>query len=441
MAIASLLEVIPAGGRAYAVAADLDQGRLLADAVASFVSRTPGLRKALSVDRYSVTAANGSRLEILASDAPSAFGLRAHLFICDEVSIWPASRREVWTAIISAVPKTPGCQAVVLSTAGDPAGWAYRIRERARVSPQWRLHEQPGPLDWIDPSALEEQRALLTTAEYERLHENKWVAAEDRLVSFERLRSAVTLDGPQPARKGVTYAIGVDVGLRHDATAIAVAHGERVGQSGRRVVIDNLVTLHGTKEHEVQLADIEEAIHELHRHYGKAKVRIDPWQAVGLVQRLRRRRVRVDEWAYSAKRYAAAASALFGLLRDGNLALFDHPEMLDELANVRLQETAIPGQLRMQHDPDKHDDIAQAIGFAVLAVLENPAGVGRLEVFEGRLPRVALSPSREDTPDGAVPVVTERGERPAIPPQHRVRVGPFTVDRRFYTPPGARSRP
>jgi phage FluMu gp28-like protein len=44
-------------------------------------------------------------------------------------------------------------------------------------------------------------------------------------------------------------------------------------------------------------------------------------------------------------------------------ALPDDEELLDELANVRLRESA-PGVYRMDHDPDRHDDRAVALALA-----------------------------------------------------------------------------
>ena len=62
MATAALIELLPAGGRMYALAADKDQARLLVDALAGFVARTPGLRDAITVDRYqAATSARGWR--------------------------------------------------------------------------------------------------------------------------------------------------------------------------------------------------------------------------------------------------------------------------------------------------------------------------------------------------------------------------------------------
>ena len=59
------------------------------------------------------------------------------------------------------------------------------------------------------------------------------------------------------------------------------------------------------------------------------------------------------------------------LLRDRRLSLFDDAELLDEFANVSLRETS-PGVLRMDHDPDRHDNRAIALSLAALALVENP---------------------------------------------------------------------
>jgi hypothetical protein len=86
-------------------------------------------------------------LQVLADDGPSAFGLRPDLLVVDELAQWPStpSARQVWEAVVSAIPKVPHARLVVLTSAGDPAHWSYRVRERLRTSESWRLHEVPGP--------------------------------------------------------------------------------------------------------------------------------------------------------------------------------------------------------------------------------------------------------------------------------------------------------
>jgi hypothetical protein len=81
--------------------------------------------------------------------------------------------------------------------------------------------------------------------------------------------------------------------------------------------------------------------------------------------------VRVDEYAFGAQSVGGLASTLHLLLRGRRLWLYDDEVLLDELANVRLRETS-PGVLRMDHDPDRHDDRAIALSLAALALVENP---------------------------------------------------------------------
>src|SRR4029453_19641011 len=121
----------------------------------------------------------------------------------------------------------------------------------------------------------------------------------------------------------------------------------------------------GTRAREVVLGDVEAALVEIHERYYRPRVRLDPWQGIGAAQRLRTRGLSIEEWSFTAKRYAEGAQALFALLRDGLLALYPDQALLDELANIRLRETS-PGLLRVDHDPDKHDDQAVALSFAEL---------------------------------------------------------------------------
>ena len=305
----------------------------------------------------------------------------------------------------------------------------------ARTSKAWRLHEVPGPLPWVSEEALAEQRALLTDSQYARLHLNQWTASEDRLVTVENLAAAVTLDGPQEPRPGVRYRMGLDLGLTHDATAIAVAHAETdplADPPSQRIVLDRLVTFHGRKGEPVRLADVEQTVLALWRTYNRPRLRADPFQAAGLVQAVRARGVTVEEWPYTAGRYGEMASTLFALLRDQRIDLYPDDGLLDELRNVRLIET-IPGQVRIQHDPGRHDDRCVAMGLAVVPLVRRSVGGGRIRVAQGDLPPVQLTPNRgrHEPP----PAVVHEGEERPID-----RLYSFQRARRdpHFTPPGGR---
>jgi phage terminase large subunit-like protein len=425
VATAALLVQLPREARGYAVAADADQARLLVDAMRGFIVRTPGIGGALQVDRWKVTASRtGATIEVLPADAASAYGLLYAFCVVDELAQWRSSPgpRLVWEAVYSAAPKVPGARLVVMTSAGDPAHWSYGVLTHAKKSRAWRVHEVPGPTPWIDPAALDDQRALLPESSYRRLHLNEWTAAEDRLVSVDALRDCVTLDGPLRPQQGQRYVVALDVGLKHDRTVAAVCHAEPLDEStrwrppstgdfqtdrtaadadvvsfsawygrrdaprqwdrpdsprrtgreqrrGSRIVLDRMEVWQGSRKNPVRLSEVEAWILQAATSF-KAKVVFDPFQAVGMMQRLKDRHIDVEEFTFSSASVGHLASTLHLLLRDRALALPDDPELLDELANVRLRETS-PGVLRMDHDPDKHDDRAITLAMAAHDLLNN----------------------------------------------------------------------
>jgi phage terminase large subunit-like protein len=393
MAVAAMLEQLPRGSRLYGLAADRDQGRLLLDSVEGFRERTPVLQGALEVGAYRVTATrSGSSLEVLAADAPGAWGLRPAFLIVDELAQWAetASARRLWEAAVTAMHKVPGSRLAVLTSAGDPAHWSFGLLEHARSDRLWRVNEVPGAPPWSPPERLEEQRRQLPESSFRQRFLNEWVEAEDRLTSRDDLAACVVLDGPLPPEPGRSYVISLDVGLKHDRTVAAVCHLEverrewsERGEEGWRqrstpvaatVCLDRMQSWQGRPGSPVELQRVEEWLAEATRTYRGARVVYDPFQAVGSMQRLRARGIQVEEFTFSSASVGRLASTLHLLLRNRRLALPDEPELLEELANVRLRETS-PGVLRMDHDPDKHDDRAIALALAAHRLLERaPSG-------------------------------------------------------------------
>jgi phage terminase large subunit-like protein len=396
IALEVLLAQAPAGSRSYAFGADRDQAALLVDALAGFVRRGGApLADLIEVQAWKIAVRKtGATLEAKAADEAGSWGLRPFLLVCDELPMWPTSRgaRRLWESVSSAVPKTSG-RLVVAGTAGDPAHWSAKVREHALADNLWRVSEVHGPPPWMDDRLIEEQRRRLPESSFQRLFENRWVSGEDRLVAAEDLAACVVLDGPQEPISGMRYVIGVDVGLKRDATVAAVCHLEH-----GVVTLDRLGVWRGSRRRPVKLSEVEEWLVEASRRYWGSVV-CDPWQAVGLIQRLRSRGVSVSEYAFSAQSVGRLASSLFLLLRDRMIRLPDDPELLDELANVRLRESS-PGVLRMDHDTGRHDDRAIALALAshrLVARGEGSAPMGAY-VASGRLPERSLA-RRDEIPD------------------------------------------
>ena len=194
--------------------------------------------------------------------------------------------------------------------------------------------------------------------EFARLHLNQWTAADDQLTTLDDIRSCVTLDGPQLPQPGVKYVVGLDIGLKHDRTVATVCHLE-----DKSVVVDRQETWQGTRQNPVRLEHVEAWLYETVRAYSRAVIVADPWQAAHLIQNLRNRRVRIQEFPFSAQSVGRLAVTLHRLLRDHQIALPDDEDLIDELVNVKLVETA-PSSYRIDHDSSAHDDRVISLALA-----------------------------------------------------------------------------
>jgi len=388
--LSAMLTQAPAGAKLYSLAADRDQGRLLIDSVQGFVTRTPELSGSLTVDAFKVTAPKvGATLEVLAADAPSSYGLRPWFLGVDELTVWSDTEgpRKLWDAATSALGKVPGARAVVISSAGDPGHFSHELLEHAYGNELWRVHEVRGPAPWTDPKRLEEQRARLLPSMYARLFLNEWVAGEDRLTTLEDVRACVGHDGDLDYQSGHRYVVSLDVGLTNDRTVAVVAHSEERA-TGRMVVVDRIASWQGEKSRPVSLDVVEAWVAEACRDY-RCKLVFDPYQAQHLAQRLKKARVQTEQFTFSTANIGRLAVTTYRLLRDHLFDLPNNPGLIDELVNVQLREVG-PGQFRIDHASNRHDDIAIAVAMASAYLVEKPApgGFGSSADMEpARMPR------------------------------------------------------
>jgi hypothetical protein len=143
------------------------------------------------------------------------------------------------------------------------------------------------------------------------------------------------------------------------------------------VALDRMLVWQGSRRQPVSIDEVEAAALEGWQSYGKPPLVANPWQAAQLIQRLRRRGVRVEEYAFTSQSVSRLALRLHGMIRDRALALPDDPELLDELGSVRLRETT-PGVYRLDHDHGRHDDRAIALALGAEHFLSRPVGSWRL---------------------------------------------------------------
>jgi hypothetical protein len=366
---------MPPRSRCYFAAADQAQAALGLDAMAGFIERAGGLRRLFKVTGTQITVVRtGTTIAALASDLDSSWGLKPDLVAVDEFAAWadtPRTRR-FWESLSSSAAKRPGARLIILTTPGSPSHFAFRVLERARSSRLWRVAETKGPSPWTAADELEDQRAQLPPSTFARLWvPAEWVEDEDRIANLEDLRACVSLhDWPLEPVPRRTYAIGVDVGVYYDATAVSICHLERSDDGPDRVVLDRMGYWPGGRgERQVRLSEVGDWVLWASQTYNGARVIFDESQAIEMRQRLQGKGVQAERFTFSQGSVGRLAAVLHQLIRDHRLALPDDPELLDELVHVRLRETA-PGVYRMDHDPHRHDDRAVALALAAQHLVE-----------------------------------------------------------------------
>ena len=366
--LVALLLTLPPGSRLYWLAADEDQGRLALDSIEGYLERTDLLRGALDVQASRVVSTTtGSRLDVLPADAASSWGLRPAFICVDEFAQWPETpnARRLWESLSSAVLKVRGARIAAITTAGDPRHFSRKILEHAKGSDLWRVSEAPGPAPWTPADRLAEQRARLPEAVYRQLFENEWVEAEGAFLSPAALDACFDLPGPAIRRdRRRRYFAGLDLGHTHDRTAAAVVHREADG-----VHLDRLSTWSGSRHEPVSFAAVEREIVRAHDEF-RFRLSADPWQALHVLERLRREGIRAEEVAFSAGLKQRLASTLLQAVNDRALHLYPDDELRDELLGLHLVQK--PGGWTFDHSSGSHDDRAIALSLAMVAALDRP---------------------------------------------------------------------
>jgi phage terminase large subunit-like protein len=361
-------------------AADRDQAAIVLANIDGYVARNPELGGLLHVrGDERIVADTGSRIAVVTSDAPSAWGhggthARFRL-VCDELAVWP--REEFFVALASSTGKRPDTQTIVLSNAGfDPGrSWQWRVRETARTEPWGYLYSPAGVIaSWVSAEWVEQMRALLPPAAFKRVILNEWSTGVGDFVSAEQWAACVDAKREPSVRGEWTrrYTAGLDLGLTKDRTALAVVHRE-----GDRVVLDELQTWQGSSREPLSIETVERALLDVRRRYESLLVRADPWQLAGSIQRLRRAGVAIQEYTFGTGSLQRLSAALYQAITSRALRVFPDAELEAEVLGLVVRET--PGGWRIDHRAGGYSDRAIALALALQGALERSEAPYRLD--------------------------------------------------------------
>ncbi len=363
-------------------AADRDQAAIVLENIDSYVARNPRLAGLVHVrGDERIVGENGSRIQVIASDAPSAWGLggthRRFRVIADELTVWKTGA--MWEPLISATGKVADAQTVVLSNAGfDPGdrSWQWKVRESAEREPWGYLFSAPGVIaSWITAGWVEQMRALLPPPAFERVIMNRWSAGVGDFVSEAQWRACVE-ESLAPAAKAPWFSrtgralngfvAGLDLGLVKDRTALAVVH-----RDDEQVLLDELLVWQGSKAEPVSIASVERALVAAARKYRPLRVVADPWQLHGSIQRLRSLGIFVEEFSFGTGSVQRLSQTLYHAITSATLRVFPDVELEREVLGLVVKESA--GGWRIDHRAGGYSDRAIALAMALHAALAYPA--------------------------------------------------------------------
>jgi len=327
----------PPRSRSYAVAADIQQASLILDSIRGFAARSTVLA-GLEVGRDIVTnPATDSQLIVLASDAPTAFGIRPRKIYFDEFSL--QVRADLWTAMWSSIGKSPRSQLIAVSMAGsDFTSIAWTVHELAASKERYYFASRQGSelAPWLSIEDMEEQQATLHPADFAKFWQCQWMESAGSFITQEQYALAETGTEATIGDPKLSYYAGIDVGLVKDATVIAIVHAE-----GDRVVLDRMVTLQGTATNEVLFTAIEETVLDLSRSFNVRHWLFESWQAVATTQRLQERlgANRVSHRPPTGPTQGNLWGVFYRLFANHLVTLFPHERLRKETLNLVAKES------------------------------------------------------------------------------------------------------
>jgi hypothetical protein len=392
--------------RGVAAAADLDQARLIRDAIDSIVRLNPWLSAIIDVQRNAVeNTRTGSRLDIITADAKSSYGILPDFIVCDELTHWPG--RELWDSLLSSAAKRSHCLTIVITNAGHLGTWQHETRKAVLSSGNWHSSILDGPrASWITTDILDEQRRLLPELAYRRLWLNAWTSGTGDALDPDDVDAAIDHElsplsghmirdpnrarikdlpylGPAddiPTRNEIRYSFvaGLDLGIRNDHCALVVLATDAETQ---RIQVADVRSWAPTTGRDIDLIAVEAAIREAHHRFRFSVLRYDPYQAALMAQRLQRSGIHCQEVPFSGKNLDQMASTLLEVFRNRRIDIpgkladgideRDDPfrRLVRDLLRLTIVEKSFGFKLESTRDEEGHADTATALAIALSAAL------------------------------------------------------------------------
>lgn len=359
--------------RCYIAAASRDQATLMYQHAAGFVQRNASLAEVILVRagyRELRRKADTGFVKVLASDSNTADGVAGTLCLVDELHRHKTP--DLYAVFRDGLGKRNG-QMVTISTAGadtrSPLGQlrdkAYLLKDREQDGFHFRgrspdgsfvAHEWAVPLgedtDDVEvvkkanPSSFVTVEDLRRRHESPSMHERDWLRfaanqwhghLEDAWIEAGKWGALADTDVFIPEHSDVW--VGVDIGLRHDTSAVVVISREDVDGEPGRWIVESTV-FEPPEGGELQLADVENHIMGLADRFTVRGVVYDRWAFSRSAQELESRGLLTIEFPMTNERTVPACARLLEAVNRGEFVHDGDPVLTShiEAGAVRMTE-------------------------------------------------------------------------------------------------------
>ncbi len=322
------------------------------------------------------------KIESLSSSSRSGRGRTACGVCFDEFAHFqrtngPFADRAVWTAL------TPS-----LATFGEKSLAVVATSPSGRSGVVWDLFEQRGMRagtltiqvpTWIMNPKIPREKLEEEFARDENLARQEYgaefLAPYGRFLKLDDIQNCV-VDEILPAPNDVGYHIHVDLGFKHDATAIALGFLDQNDGDKWRVVIERVEIYQAGPGEILNAGEIENRIITLAEGRKVMGISFDQHQSAYLIERLKSKGYNAIEFPATSKSNQEIYSFLRDLMTSGQIALPNNPRLIDELSMLEINITN--WGFKVEAQSGGYDDAADAVAVCAWMVARN-AGSGDSE--------------------------------------------------------------
>lgn len=366
-------------------AVDTEQAGVLKDRVSHLIEYNTWLNGYVELVqneiRSKVKMANGkdplAKIKVMSADVGGAHGGTPDLLIINELS--HIAKWEFASNLFDNADGVPHGMVIIATNAGFKGTPAHVWRNNAITSDNWSVHVWDKPAPWHSKATIEDAKKRNILSRYLRLWQGRWVSGRGGAVSEEAIDKAFNHELSHPLtapERGWEYVMGVDLGVSHDHSAIAVIGISHTLQLLRLVYWKAWEPSSTTRE--VNLMDVEEACIAVYKMFEVKRIFYDPFQAVLLSQRLKRLGINCKEMTFSKpSNLIAMASAFVQAMDAKKLICYDDEDgrLRRDFGRFEIVEKSYGFRLESVSDEFGHADVGTAVVIALPYAIAAVGGV------------------------------------------------------------------